>query len=1277
MATSRAGAPVAPPVPTFDVGDRVIANGKKGYVRFYGPTQFAAGIWVGVELDDADGKNNGTVQDISYFDCEQAHGLFVRPALVQLAAEDHKDAAATSRIPRVQGAPPPSIATLTPTKQPSSRDLTEEKSRLTQKKADLAAQVEKRKIESPAPSDESTKDLKRPVVSESPSRAPSVASSMASTSLATPPTAKASPSMTVTKQLQPQTPSPSAPPSTAPPATVPKPSTAVPTAPPSMLPAPGSAFSKSGTALIPPVPVSRPASQTGSPSSVDNEIPPQSTQERTRSSPSVPKMDDVSVTSSGPQLNSAALAALTAERDELQKQLQETKERLQATLQDHHNKLSSVLTEAGSKVKDLESKLKAAEEAREKALREVDDKLASLQQMVEVLTLDKEIASARNEELELELEEKRQEAELASLERDELKAAMESTHETRIITDSDPQSMQLQVDRLKEALKRLHDGSRQEKAEHLRRIQELEKDANLVPELKQQLIRMTQLTRELEKSQGEVEELKQMLDEARIHESMVESLTDKNLQLEEKISELQSAMDDLQELRDMSEEIEESHLELEKQLQRDLDLKDVQLQEHKEAMDRLKDQMSDQLRTMEQFRQRVRELEREIQLLREQLSNSGEGEKVNKIHNLLQQQMDIQKRLQEMRRGGMKRKIREVELSQSVESVKMLELCVPANVIQQEMKLISPFQLFQRLFLKFRLAWDELHEDFIANQGVADLEGFRTFQFKLLFVVNRVIKHCKRIVEQVLQSADEQVLELIQGALFRQLASREKEGDVLLRLLQEQELTERYPLDSLNQFQTELEQFSNQYPVQGSTPLSYHFSLRQALYRLHELQTAASDADSAAIGSHVSKLQAVLRKLDSDPELPSDASASIALSIQATVEQITKPEGDSTSDLSQVLPFYERLDGITAQLIGLLKQQRSETAPSILAGTSWASRWERLRNSLLEATDLREQLTQLNTQIKEQSRRHAELDREYQESTVLRQNLERRLAEAKLKSDRCNQLETELERLKAQQRFYHEALEELHKDIEKANSDKAELQEQVQFYMEQQKTAGSNAPSAVASPAAAAPVTPAHRRRQSMVYEPESHVGGPSIGVSAQMIRQLQKERAMLRLERGGLLLQKLKPLPGSQQNRLSIDKRELVGKAVKDLIQVTSQLQRQRCAVKIVDLSNEKDQPLEQLHNQLAALDVYRRESKRLAKELSQVIPTSKPSTSASETVSKSSVSKQPDQKKILLGKITFPSKTGSKSGAAVTQVVPITVSAEQFNYVHRLLSPAMEPRQ
>ena len=50
------------------LGDRVIiSNQKVGTLRYCGATQFASGIWAGVELFEPEGKNDGTVGGVTYF----------------------------------------------------------------------------------------------------------------------------------------------------------------------------------------------------------------------------------------------------------------------------------------------------------------------------------------------------------------------------------------------------------------------------------------------------------------------------------------------------------------------------------------------------------------------------------------------------------------------------------------------------------------------------------------------------------------------------------------------------------------------------------------------------------------------------------------------------------------------------------------------------------------------------------------------------------------------------------------------------------------------------------------------------------------------------------------------------------------------------------------------------------------------------------------------------------------------------------------------------------
>ena len=83
------------------VGDRVIVNGNKlGTLRFCGTTDFAPGVWAGVEYDEEEGKNDGTVKGVMYFKCPRNHGVFVLANKVAKAGKTYRDAEAMRPVPR-------------------------------------------------------------------------------------------------------------------------------------------------------------------------------------------------------------------------------------------------------------------------------------------------------------------------------------------------------------------------------------------------------------------------------------------------------------------------------------------------------------------------------------------------------------------------------------------------------------------------------------------------------------------------------------------------------------------------------------------------------------------------------------------------------------------------------------------------------------------------------------------------------------------------------------------------------------------------------------------------------------------------------------------------------------------------------------------------------------------------------------------------------------------------------------------------------------------------
>ncbi|XP_015270375.1 PREDICTED: CAP-Gly domain-containing linker protein 4 isoform X3 [Gekko japonicus] len=74
------------------LGDRVVIAGQKvGTLKFCGTTEFASGQWAGVELDEPEGKNNGSVGKVQYFKCAPKHGIFAPLSKISKASERKKN----------------------------------------------------------------------------------------------------------------------------------------------------------------------------------------------------------------------------------------------------------------------------------------------------------------------------------------------------------------------------------------------------------------------------------------------------------------------------------------------------------------------------------------------------------------------------------------------------------------------------------------------------------------------------------------------------------------------------------------------------------------------------------------------------------------------------------------------------------------------------------------------------------------------------------------------------------------------------------------------------------------------------------------------------------------------------------------------------------------------------------------------------------------------------------------------------------------------------------
>eukprot|EP00794_Sanderia_malayensis_P007010 gene7010-7795_t len=75
-----------------------------GVVKFIGPTKFSSGLWCGIELNKPEGRNNGTVKGVKYFDCKFNYGIFIQADRVTcIDGEQEKEKKQRQNLPRFSG----------------------------------------------------------------------------------------------------------------------------------------------------------------------------------------------------------------------------------------------------------------------------------------------------------------------------------------------------------------------------------------------------------------------------------------------------------------------------------------------------------------------------------------------------------------------------------------------------------------------------------------------------------------------------------------------------------------------------------------------------------------------------------------------------------------------------------------------------------------------------------------------------------------------------------------------------------------------------------------------------------------------------------------------------------------------------------------------------------------------------------------------------------------------------------------------------------------------
>ncbi|BGP58574.1 hypothetical protein JCM8202_002336 [Rhodotorula sphaerocarpa] len=469
-------------------------------------------------------------------------------------------------------------------------------------------------------------------------------------------------------------------------------------------------------------------------------------------------------------------------------------------------KTKARVAELAGEVKELKRENKDLQAERDAAQSELDD----LQAQVEHSLLDKEIAESELEEVQAKVQEleerlgevqvelevvKEENARLEGLGDAEIQRAREGQDggEGAAAVQAAPSSLafrQLEKHnaRLKEALLRLRDLTSENEAEMKRKIENLEKEVDLTSDLQGDLDNMAV---ELEAAEVKIEELRSQLDVAAEAQDMLEELTERNLRLQDDNEVLKADVEELEALKELADELEESHVATEKQLQDELDLRDLQLQDVRRRAALTEDNCADYEATIGQFRELVASLQADLEHLRQQQQTQETQSQMltSQSQAMLNLNLKLQSTVLKSQVKAIDLELRELEAEQAAAHLAIVKPYLLPSFFEADSDAVEALLFFDRIASKVALLAryiEQKHDVGEALDGTVpdDLVAICEARSKLVHFAalnRRFAATLKRCPPEVF---------VTMGGAHREVASTEKRIDAYVEALRKEDLNE-------------------------------------------------------------------------------------------------------------------------------------------------------------------------------------------------------------------------------------------------------------------------------------------------------------------------------------------------------------------------------------------------------------------------------------------------------------------------------------------------------
>jgi len=350
------------------------------------------------------------------------------------------------------------------------------------------------------------------------------------------------------------------------------------------------------------------------------------------------------------------------------------------------------------------AELKKALEDSEKRFADIESIQAEHDSVMELATLDREMAEEKAESAQAELEALREKNEEMELELEVLRdenSELEKEMSPEERTSAGWLQMERSNERLRDALLRLRDITQDKEAELKERIDELEEQAKGVDSLQKQ---HEETKEKLLRSEADTNDLKQQLEVALESEEMIEELTERNGRLDNHIAQLRSTIEELEDLRDINDELQVNYTEQEKQLQEEIDFKDSLIIDRERTAKQQQEALDEADYTVTRYRALVSQMQSDLADMQasKQLSQTEAADLNSKSRAMLDLNMKLQSSAAKTQVKTIDLELRKLEAQEAAEHLAIVQLFLP-EAFHRERDSVLALLRFKRIGFKANL----------------------------------------------------------------------------------------------------------------------------------------------------------------------------------------------------------------------------------------------------------------------------------------------------------------------------------------------------------------------------------------------------------------------------------------------------------------------------------------------------------------------------------------------------------------------------------------------